>query len=64
MKPLTLSQSVSLQIVCCPNCGKKAERRFCLQQKITETSCSSCDYLLVHSSNGDVLEAYAPGLAI
>jgi hypothetical protein len=64
MKTLTMSKSVSLQIVCCPNCGKKAERRFCLQQQITETACPACDYLLVNSSNGNVLEAYAPGLTV
>lgn len=66
MKTLKLSQSATetLQLVCCPNCGKEAERRFYPQQDITETTCPTCDYLLINSSKGDVLEAYAPGIGM
>ncbi len=63
MKTLPQCQPPFVQIVCCPNCGKEAERRYWKQQQVVETSCPACDYLLVNSSNGQVLEAYAPGIA-
>ena len=47
----------------CPNCGQKASRTYLPSQKIIETSCRECDYLLVSCSDtGRVVEAYAPGI--
>ena len=54
-----------IQKVHCPNCGKLADRRFYLQNQVTETACPACDYLLKSCSlTGRVLEAYAPGLSM
>ncbi len=53
----------------CPNCGGKANRRYfisneatyhrCQADRIIQTECPECDYLLVMCSlNGSVIEAY------
>ena len=52
----------------CPNCGGAANRRYfisneaiyarCPRQRMIQTECPECDYLLVIcSSNGSVIEA-------
>lgn len=62
----------TIQTVHCPNCGSLAERRFfdsdspvcqaCPDHQVAQTECPVCDYLMVMCwSNGNVLEAYAPG---
>jgi|GEM_PF-1371522 len=62
------------QVVRCPNCGSFAERRYfnsteanygsCPGNQVTQTECPVCDYLMVMCSlNGNVLEAYAPGIS-
>jgi predicted RNA-binding Zn-ribbon protein involved in translation (DUF1610 family) len=51
------------QKVRCPNCGNHAYRSYLTIHQITETSCPSCDYLMINcSKTGRVVEAYAPGL--
>jgi hypothetical protein len=53
----------SIQNVCCPNCGRPAERHHIHESKITRTQCPSCDYLMVTCAlSGKVIEAYAPGI--
>lgn len=47
----------------CPNCGSHAERRTLSDRQIMQTVCPSCDYLMVCSQAGNVVEAYAPGIA-
>ncbi|TVQ47259.1 MAG: replication restart DNA helicase PriA [Gloeocapsa sp. DLM2.Bin57] len=48
--------------VCCPNCGAQAQKTI-LDNKIVQTSCPKCDYLLISCLHtGKVVEAYAPGL--
>ena len=57
------------QKVRCPNCGSEAQRsyfpneqkfyNFCSLNRIIETECHHCDYLMVMSSlSGHVLESY------
>lgn len=55
------------QQIRCPNCGSYAERLLLTNNennKITQTSCPVCDYLMINCLiTGRVIEAYAPGLA-
>ena len=66
------------QTIRCPNCGSVASRKFIDNGKLTHskdfsgqtngqiirTECPVCDYLMImHSINGSVLEAYAPGIS-
>ncbi|MEM7579626.1 MAG: hypothetical protein AAF316_07180 [Cyanobacteria bacterium P01_A01_bin.80] len=56
------------QIIRCPNCGSVATRHFSNDQQgtgeIIHTECPVCDYLMVmHSLDGTVVEAYAPGIS-
>lgn len=56
---------IKIQQVRCPNCGKYAQRKYFTHNKMIETACPSCDYLLVNCSlTGQVLESYAPGLSL
>jgi hypothetical protein len=61
------------QTVRCPNCGSEAQRRYfkskeatyssCSGNQVIQTECNQCDYLMVMCSlNGNVVEAYAPGI--
>ncbi|HEY9700308.1 MAG TPA: replication restart DNA helicase PriA [Trichocoleus sp.] len=53
----------SFQIICCPNCGKPGERHYI--KNLIQTQCDICDYLLITcSATGNVVEAYAPGIAV
>ncbi len=53
------------QTVRCPNCGSHAKRSYLTNNQIIQTSCSTCDYLMVNCSRtGKVFEAYAPGIAL
>jgi len=46
----------------CPNCGAQA-KRIIVDNQIVQTSCRSCDYLMVSCvRTGKVIEAYAPGI--
>ncbi len=58
------------QTIPCPNCGGKANRRYfisnetiyhrCQGDRIIQTECPECDYLLVMCSlSGSVIEAYS-----
>jgi hypothetical protein len=63
-----MSVTKSYTTICCPNCGAKAYKT-CLESdsthQIIQTSCPSCDYLMVSCAlTGKVVEAYAPGLSI
>jgi ribosomal protein S27E len=50
--------------VACPNCGREAQRIFVQDSHVVRTQCSSCDYLLILSSEtGQVIEAYSPGIS-
>ena len=62
------------QLVRCSNCGHYAQRRYftseetmevvCPNNQVIQTECSACDYLMVMCSrNGQVVEAYAPGIS-
>lgn len=51
------------QSVCCPNCGSSAERHYLPDYQFIRTQCRHCDYLLVTTEAGRVIEAYAPGLS-
>ncbi len=53
----------TIRHICCPNCGKEAYRRYFKHRQVIETSCPACDYLLISSLSGQVIEAYAPGIA-
>jgi uncharacterized Zn finger protein len=56
----------AIQIIRCPNCGSPAERFHVLGDRHAkiQTQCASCDYLMITCSNtGNVVEAYAPGIA-
>lgn len=47
----------------CPNCGSTAIRRYFHDSSLRETSCETCDYLLVScEETGNVVESYAPGV--
>ncbi len=47
----------------CPNCGSEAIRRFFHHSSLMETTCNTCDYLLVScEETGNVVESYAPGI--
>lgn len=50
------------QTVRCPNCGSPAERSHLFSSKLVRTQCPACDYLMVTSTAGRVIEAYAPGI--
>lgn len=53
------------QKVCCPNCGSPAEREYFPNNQVTQTSCPTCDYLMVSCvQTGQVLESYAPGITV
>ncbi|NJL83276.1 MAG: replication restart DNA helicase PriA [Chloroflexaceae bacterium] len=52
-----------LQTVRCPNCGSHAERHYLVVHQLIQTACPSCDYLMVCSQTGNVVEAYAPGMS-
>jgi len=53
----------STQNIRCPNCGSWAERHCLRDRQIIKTECAACDYLITLSAiNGNVIEAYAPGL--
>lgn len=53
------------QHVCCPNCGKPAERFHLESEQLTRTQCPSCDYLMITCARtGKVIEAYAPGIFV
>ena len=58
-----------LQVVRCPTCGNKAERKYCSSNSrpyysccdhpLIRTECPTCDYLMVVSAlDGRVLETY------
>jgi predicted RNA-binding Zn-ribbon protein involved in translation (DUF1610 family) len=54
-----------IQTVHCPNCGSHGEKIHFPKQNLTQISCPSCDYFIVHCpDSGKVVEAYAPGLKI
>jgi hypothetical protein len=57
-----LTPTINPQTINCPNCGKLAKRDYIQQSQVIKTSCRSCDYLLISSYKGRVLESYAPGL--
>ena len=71
MRSLTNQQTVR-----CPNCGSEAKRRYftssnqgfhrtCPDNKVIQTECEICDYLMVMCSlDGSVVEAQAPGTSI
>ncbi|ACA98277.1 hypothetical protein SAMN06272755_1551 [Picosynechococcus sp. OG1] len=47
----------------CPNCGAPALRRYLHNSSLRETTCETCDYLMVScEETGNVVESYAPGL--
>lgn len=51
------------QVICCPNCGSRAERSYVSDAEQTQTQCLNCDYLMVTCArSGKVLEAYSPGV--
>ncbi|MDB9311535.1 hypothetical protein PN462_00370 [Spirulina sp. CS-785/01] len=53
----------SVEMIRCPNCGSHGERHYLTQQKVVQTQCPSCDYLMVNCLHtGSVVEAYAPGI--
>jgi len=55
----------NIQIIRCPNCGSFAERQHLMKQKLMQTQCPSCDYLMVTcAQSGRVVEAYAPGISM
>ncbi|MGA7933481.1 MAG: replication restart DNA helicase PriA [Kovacikia sp.] len=67
----TIKNPVSLNVfsknlvmeVCCPNCGRCAERHYLVSEQLIRTQCSTCDYLMITcSETGKVIEAYAPGI--
>jgi hypothetical protein len=52
-----------IQKVCCPNCGRAAERHYIADSNLTRTQCPTCDYLMISCTlTGKVIEAYAPGI--
>ncbi|AFZ11452.1 hypothetical protein Cri9333_0488 [Crinalium epipsammum PCC 9333] len=53
---------MNIILVHCPNCGSYAERYS--EPQIIRTECLRCDYLIINSITGNVIEAYAPGLSI
>ena len=58
-------ETLTIQQVCCPNCGSPAERQYFPNNQVTQTSCPTCDYLMVSCvQTGQVLESYAPGITI
>lgn len=67
---LDLDQGKENSIKCCdkipcPNCGSPAIRLHFSQSSLQETSCETCDYLLVScEKTGNVIEAYAPGTIV
>lgn len=47
------------QTVRCPNCGSHAQRNYYANNQTIETTCPTCDYLMVScSQTGKVLESY------
>lgn len=53
-----------IQEIRCPNCGSIAKRTYLNNDRIVETSCRACDYLMVSCpQTGQVIESYAPGIA-
>ena len=55
--------TIKIEKIHCPNCGKPAEREYFKNKTIVQTSCPSCDYFMVNTLTGRVVEAYAPGIA-
>lgn len=54
-----------IQAIHCPNCGNVAERHYLPDYQFIRTQCRHCDYLLVTTESGRVIEAYyAPGQAL
>lgn len=54
----------SSQVIRCPNCGQPGERYYLLNKSLIQTQCGICDYLMITcSETGNVVEAYAPGIA-
>lgn len=50
-----------VQRVHCPTCGSSAERYHLLDDGMTRTQCSSCDYLMILcTETGRVIESYSP----
>jgi hypothetical protein len=48
----------------CPNCGENGDRHYIEQENLIITECPSCDYLMITSNLGRVIEAYAPGITM
>ncbi|UIE36127.1 replication restart DNA helicase PriA [Leptodesmis sichuanensis] len=56
--------TISITEICCPNCGKPAERHTLLLEKLIRTQCPACDYLMILcAQTAKVVEAYAPGIS-
>ena len=49
-----------LEAVNCPNCGQPAQRYHYhhAQEIVIETTCPACDYLLVNTQKGRVMDSY------
>jgi DNA-directed RNA polymerase subunit RPC12/RpoP len=59
----TQTNQSTVTVICCSNCGSKAERIRLIDEKLTRTQCQTCDYLLITCDRtGKVIEAYAPGI--
>lgn len=55
----------SVQTIHCPNCGSSAERHHLATNQLIRTQCPTCDYLMITCARtGNVVEAYAPGIAM
>lgn len=56
-------KSVKTQSIRCPNCGSHAQRHYYKANQLVETSCPTCDYLMINCATTlKVVEAYAPGI--
>ncbi len=53
---------MNIKRVHCPNCGSYAEQYS--ESHLLRTECLRCDYLIICSISGNVIEAYAPGLSL
>jgi len=52
-----------IQTVRCPNCGSFAERLYSNLPSQVRTQCSTCDYSMTMSQDGNhIFEAYYPGV--
>ncbi len=55
---------MTIETVCCPNCGSdRAERHHIASRQVRRVQCPTCDYLMVTCTHtARVIEAYAPGI--